>query len=83
MQLWRVEVSAPPATSVNGHAAVVLARAAAPQARASRNALHLPGRNEGTKKEKIMLKKMLFATMFMGVFSASALSVRQLRTASA
>ena len=30
-----------------------------------------------------MLKKTLFATMFLGVLSASAMSVRQLRTASA
>lgn len=29
-----------------------------------------------------MLKKILFAAMFMGVLSASAISVRQLRTAS-
>lgn len=29
-----------------------------------------------------MLRKVLFAAMFMGVFSASAMSVRQLRTAS-
>ena len=52
-----------------------------PRASASLNALHQRGRNRGTEKGEIMLKKILVATMFMGVLSASALSVRQLRTA--
>jgi len=46
MQLWRVVAHAPPVTSVNAHAVVVLARAAALWVFASRNAQHLRGRNE-------------------------------------
>ena len=80
MQSWRVEASARPATSVNVHAVVVSARAEGPRASASLNALHQRGQNKGTEKGEIMLKKILFATMFLGVLSASALSVRQLKT---
>jgi len=65
MQLWRVVAHAPPVTSVNAHAVVVLARAAALWVFASRNAQHLPGNSKG---ESHMKKVLVASDVHGGVF---------------